>query len=145
MRAVHEYLGIAVLVANALAAAWGGVAWWRRSPSVAFWPILRTAQVITAVEVITGIVELAARHKPPDSLHYVYGIAPLVVSLAAEAMRVNATHVELQTVEDPDALERRERVLLARRIVIREMAIMSLGSILIVTLALRAAQSGGLF
>jgi hypothetical protein len=145
VRAVHEYLGIAVLVANAVAAAWGGVAWWRRSPSIAFWPILRTAQAITAVEVITGIVELAAHHKPPDSLHYVYGVAPLVISLAAEAMRLNATQIELHAVEDPDALERREQVLLARRIVIREMAIMTVGSILIVTLALRAAQSGGLF
>lgn len=145
MRAIHEYLGIAVLAANALAAVWGGVAWWRRSPSLAFWPILRTAQVIVGVEVITGVVELAAHHKPPDKLHYVYGIAPLVVSLVAEGMRVSATQTELQAVEDPDSLERPQQIALARRIVIREIAIMTVGSILIVTLALRAAQSGGLF
>jgi hypothetical protein len=44
-----------------------------------------------------------------------------------------------------DALERREQVLLARRVVMREMAIMTVGTLLIVTLALRASAVNGGF
>ncbi|GAC1320087.1 MAG: hypothetical protein NVSMB25_11850 [Thermoleophilaceae bacterium] len=145
MRAVHEFLGIAVLLANGLAAAWGGLAWYRRIASVAFWPILRTAQALVVIEVTAGLIILAGHHKPPDALHYVYGIAPLLVALVTEGMRAGAAQAELQAVVEPDALERREQVALARRVVIREMGIMTIGALLIVTLSLRAAQSGGLF
>jgi hypothetical protein len=145
MREVHEVLGIAVLAANGFAAAWGFVAWRRGSPSVVFWPILRVAQAVTVVTVLTGLVRTAGHHKPPDGLHYVYGVAPLVVAVVAEAMRIGAAQQELEGVDDPDALTRPEQLSLARRVVIREMAIMSIASVLVVTLALRAAQSGGLF
>lgn len=145
MTSLHEGLGIAVLASNALAAAWGGIAWVRSSPSGAFWPILRAAQALVALAAIDGLIVLAGHHKPPDRLHYVYGIAPLVVSLVAEGMRVAAAQTEMQAVADPNALDRRDQILLARRIVLREMGIMTIASILIVTLALRAAQSGGLF
>lgn len=134
-----------MLGANALAAGWGSVSWLRGVASVAFWPILRVAQAVVVIEVVTGVVELAGHRKPPDTLHYVYGVAPLVVSLVSEAMRAGAAQAELHGVEDPEALGRSERVALARRIVIREMAIMTVGALLILTLALRAAQSGGLF
>ena len=145
MKHVHELLGVAVLAGNGFAAAWGIGAWLRGSASVLFWPILRAAQAITAVAVVTGAVRLAGGHKPPDGLHYVYGIAPLVVSLVAEAMRIGAAKVELEGLDDADALARPEQLALARRIVIREMGIMTIACLLIVTLALRAAQSGGLF
>jgi hypothetical protein len=42
-----------------------------------------------------------------------------------------------------DALEHRDQVLLARRVVRREMGIMTIGVWLIVTLALRAYMTGG--
>ena len=145
MKQVHEYLGIAVLVANAVAAVWGGVAWRMRSPSVAFWPLLRIAQAITVVAVVTGLVRTVGHHKPPDGLHYVYGVAPLVVALVAEAMRFGAAAQELEGVEDPERLTDSEQLAIARRVVVREMAIMSIACLLVVTLALRAAQSGGLF
>ncbi len=56
-------------------------------------------------------------------------------------------HGELEALEgvDPESLPRREKVLLARRVVVREIGIMTVGVILIVTLLLRAAQSGGAF
>ncbi|MEA2404009.1 MAG: hypothetical protein QOE08_656 [Thermoleophilaceae bacterium] len=145
MSGIHEVLGIAVLAANLLAAVWGGVAWWRKVPSIAFWPILRVAQATVIAEVVLGGILWATGKKPPDNLHYVYGVAPLVVSLVCEAMRVGAAQKELQDVEDVDALDRREQVLIARRVVIRQMGVMTIGSLLIVTLALRAASSGGLF
>jgi hypothetical protein len=145
MRLVHELLGIAVLAANAVAAGWGLVSWRRASPSVVFWPLLRIAQAITAVAVVTGLVRTVGHHKPPDGLHYVYGVAPLVVALVAEAMRFGAAAQELEGIDDPEDLSDSEQLAIARRVVIREMAIMSIACVLVVTLALRAAQSGGLF
>ena len=146
MTRVHEVVGIAELGTNALAAAWGGIAWIRRDPSVVFWYLLRVAQATVVLQVGLGVALLAGGRKPPDELHYLYGIAPLVVSLVTEAMRVSQAQAEFEGIEDVEALERREQILLARRVVLREMGVMTIGTILIVTLALRAAAtSGGLF
>ncbi len=145
MSGIHEVLGIVVLATNMFAAVWGGVAWSRRVPSIPFWPILRVAQACVAVEVLAGVVLWAQGEKPPDQLHYLYGIAPLLVSLVTEGMRVGAAQRELRDVEDVDALDRREQVLVARRVVVRQMGVMTVGSILIVTLTLRSLSSGGLF
>ena len=145
MTDVHVALGVAVLGLNALAGGWGAVAWARRVPSVWFWYLLRVAQASVVVQVLLGLILLAQQREPPDGLHYVYGIAPLVVTLVSEGMRAGAAQRELEDVEDIDALERREQVAIARRVVLREMGVMTIGTILIVTLALRAASSGGLF
>jgi hypothetical protein len=145
MKDVHAIVGIATLGLNALAAVWGGVAWMRSDPSVSFWYVLRTAQLAVVVEVVLGLVRLASDAHPPDQLHYVYGVAPLVVALVTEAMRAGAAAREVESIEgDPEALPHREKVLLARRVVVREIGIMTVGVILVVTLLLRAAQSGGL-
>lgn len=128
--------------ANLLAFAWGGVAWLRRDPSTVFWYLLRVAQATVILEVVLGLVLLAQGKRPPDDLHYVYGIAPLVVSLVTEGMRVGAAQRELEDVDDVEALDRREQVLIARRVVRREMGLMTIGTLLIVTLSLRALSSG---
>jgi hypothetical protein len=142
---LHLYLGVAVLASNGLTAVWGAIAWTRRDPSTIFWYLLRTAQVIVVVQVVLGVVLLAGGKKPPDSLHYVYGIAPLVVSLVCEGARVAIAQSELEGAGDIDSLDRREQILLARRVVLREIGTMTIGAILIVTLALRAASTGGGF
>jgi hypothetical protein len=129
------------LGANGVAAAWGVVAWLRKVPSTLFWPILRVAQAVVAVEVFVGVALWLDGVEPPDSLHYLYGIAPLVVALVAEGMRVGAAQRELEEVEDFEALERREQVLLARRIVVREIGVMTISALLVVTLMLRATGS----
>lgn len=123
---------------NALAAAWGGIAWWRRDPSVWFWYVLRTAQASVVAQAVLGGV-LLAQGRDAEGLHLFYGLTPLFISLVSEGMRVNAAQFELQGVEDVEALERREQVLIARRVVMREMAIMTVGALMIVTLSLRAA------
>jgi hypothetical protein len=140
---VHAIVGIATLGLNAVAAVWGGVAWLRRDPSVSFWYVLRVAQLSVVVSVVLGVVRLAAGAHPPDQLHYVYGVAPLVIALVTEAMRADAARREVDALEgDPEALPHREKVLLARRVVVREIGIMTVGVILVVTLLLRAWQSG---
>ena len=146
MKDVHAIVGIATLGLNVVAAVWGAVAWMRADPSVSFWYVLRVAQLSVVVSVVLGLVRLAAGAKPPDSLHYVYGVAPLVIAVVTEAMRAGAAEREVAAVEgDPEDLPHREKVLLARRVVVREIGIMTVGVILVVTLLLRAAQSGGAF
>jgi hypothetical protein len=141
---VHAALALAVLAANLLAGGWGAVAWLRREPSVAFWYLLRIAQVLVVVQVVVGLLLVGSGRSAPDALHVVYGAAPLVVALVSEAMRVGAAQRELAEVGDIDALERTEQAVIARRVVRREMGIMAVGALLIVTLALRAAGTGGL-
>jgi hypothetical protein len=145
MTHVHEVFAICTLAANVVAAVWGAVAWSRGIPSRAFWYFLRVAQASVIVQVILGFVLLAQGKRPPDQLHYVYAVAPLFVALITEAMRAGASQRELEQVDDPEGLPRRDRILLARRIVLREIGIMTVGVILVVTLLIRAAQSGGLF
>jgi hypothetical protein len=145
MKHVHEVLGVGVLGANAVVAAWGTTAWLRGTPSTIFWYLLRVAQVLVVIEAVAGVVLTSGGTKVPDKLHYVYGIAPLVVSLVTEFMRAGARQTEVAAAGDIEALDRADRIRLARRIVLREIGIMTVGAILIVTLALRAAQSGGLF
>jgi hypothetical protein len=137
------YLGIAVLAANGVAAAWGGVAWLRREPSVTFWPLLRIAQAAVAVQVVVGLLLLARGASSPDGLHVAYGIVLLVIALVSEGMRVAAAQRELEDIDDIEGLERREQVAIARRVALNEMGVMTVGLLLIVTLALRAHQTGG--
>jgi hypothetical protein len=136
---VHVVVGVAVIAANALAGGWGAVAWLRREPSVVFWYLLRAAQAVVVLQAGIGLALLLTGRDSPDDLHFVYGIAPLVVSLVSEGMRVGAAQRELDEAGDLEALERREQALIARRVVRREMGVMTVGSLLIVTLALRAA------
>lgn len=146
MTDLHVVLGVVVIAANALAGAWGGVAWLRRSPSIVFWYLLRAAQVVVVVQVALGLALLLTGRESPDELHFLYGIAPLVVSLVSEGMRVGAAQRELDELEagrDLAELDRSEQAAIARRVVRREMGVMTVGALLIVTLALRAAFATG--
>jgi hypothetical protein len=138
-------LGIAVLVSNAVAAGWGAVGWLRKDAraSIVFWPLLRVAQATVVVQALVGFVLLARGDSAPDGLHAAYGIAPLVISLVSEGMRVGVAQREVDQIDDLDALERREQVAVARRVALAEMGVMTVGALLILTLALRAYQTGG--
>jgi hypothetical protein len=131
-----------VVVANAVAGGWGAVSWYRRNPSVAYWYVLRVAQASVIVQVLIGGLLLASGGTRPNGIHYVYGIAPLVVTLVAEGMRVGAAQRELEEAGDVESMPRREQVLLARRVVLREMQVTTIGTLLVLTLVLRALQTG---
>lgn len=133
-----------MLGANLAAAGWGGVAWLRKRPSVAFWYLLRVAQAVVVVQVVLGFILFARGLRAPDGLHVLYGISPLLVTLVSEGMRAGVAQSVLADVPDVHALGEAEQRALARRVVLREMGVMTVGAILIVTLALRAVQSGGL-
>ncbi len=131
--------------ANALAAGWGTAAWLRREPSIWFWYLLRVAQVVVVAQVALGLWLLISGNQPQDELHYLYGVAILAVTMVSEGMRIGAAQRELDEVEDVDALDEAEQAALARRVVMREMGVMTIGTLLIVTLALRAGASAGGF
>jgi hypothetical protein len=139
------WVGIAVLVTNLVAAGWGAVGWLRKDAraSIVFWPLLRLAQATVVVQVVVGLLLVARGASAPDGLHIVYGIAPLVVSLFSEGMRTAVAQRELEDVEDLEALDRSEQIALARRVALGEMGVMTVGALLILTLALRAYQTGG--
>lgn len=143
MTSFHLVLGIAVLVTNGAAGGWGAVAWLRDTPSVWFWYLLRVAQAAVAVQVVGGLLLLARGETSPDGLHIAYGMVPLVVTLFSEGLRLGAAQRELEHVEDVDSLGRAEQLAVARRVALAEMGVMTVGALLILTLALRAYQTGG--
>lgn len=144
MVAVHLVVGCAVIGLNLVAFAIGGVAWLRDRSSVPFWLLLRAAQVAVFIQVMLGGLLVFTNHKPDDSLHYLYGILPLLVSLIAEAARTGAAERELGDV-DFEALPAAAQQELALAIVLREMGIMAVSCGVILFLALRAAGTSGAF
>jgi hypothetical protein len=138
-------VGIAVLVTNLAAAGWGAVGWLRKDAraSIVFWPLLRVAQAAVVIQAVLGFLLVARGASAPDGLHIVYGVSPLIISLVSEGMRVGIAQREVESAGDVDALERPEQVQLAKRVALGEMGVMTVGALLILTLALRAFQTGG--
>ena len=129
---------------NLLAGAWGGVAWLQQRPSVSFWYLLRAAQVAVVLQVLVGGLLVLLGEEATGALHYVYGLAPLLVSLLAEAARAGAAERELGEV-DFQTLPRDRQRLVALAIVRREMGIMAASALVIFFLALRAAGTSAAF
>jgi hypothetical protein len=141
---LHLVLGVAVIALNLLAGAWGGIAWLRQRPSVSFWYVLRAAQVAVVVQVLVGGVLVLLGEEATGALHYIYGLAPLLVSLLAEAARAGAAERELGAAEFQSLPRERQR-LVALAIVRREMGIMALSALVILFLSLRAAGTSTAF
>jgi heme A synthase len=141
---VHLVVGCAVIALNLVAFAVGGVAWYRDRASIPFWYLLRAAQVAVFLQVMLGGLLVFTGHEPDDSLHYLYGVLPLVVSLLAEGARTGAAERELGDL-DVEALSPDAQQALALAIVRREMGIMAVSCGVILFLALRAAGTSGAF
>lgn len=142
METVHLVVGVAVLVTNLAAGVVGAIAWLRSRPNVPFWYLLRVAQVTVVLQVLLGAVLVLSGHEPPDQLHYVYGLLPLVVTLLAEGARAGAAERELEGI-DFDALPDDRKRLFALAIVRRETGIMAVAALVVFGLALRAASTSG--
>jgi len=134
-------VGIAVLASNGAAGIWGAVAWLRKDPSVWFWYLLRVAQATVVVQATIGFVLLASGREAPDGLHAAYGVTPLIIAFVSEGMRVGVAQRELEDV-DVDDLDRPQQVVVARKVALAEMGVMTIGVLMILTLALRAYQTG---
>ena len=144
MVAVHLVVGCALIGLNLGAFAVGGIAWYRDLSSIHFWYLLRAAQTAVFLQAMLGGLLVFTNHEPDDSLHYLYGILPLVVSLIAEGARAGAAERELGDI-DFEALPADSQQSLALAIVRREMGIMAVSCGVILFLALRAAGTSGAF
>ncbi len=144
MPEVHLVVGCALIALNLAAFAVGGVAWLRSRSSIPFWYLLRAAQVSVFIQAMLGGLLVLTNHEPPDNLHYLYGILPLVVSFLAEGARAGAAQRELGDV-DFESLPAAHQESLALAIVRREMGIMAVSCGVILFLALRAAGTSGAF
>ncbi|MDQ3991535.1 MAG: hypothetical protein M3245_04390 [Actinomycetota bacterium] len=84
MRSVHLVVGWTIVAGFAVVAVWGLGAWViRRHPGRAFWWSVAVVQVGLLVQLLAGIVLLAAGGRRPV-LHYVYGVVfPVAVLLVA--------------------------------------------------------------
>jgi hypothetical protein len=138
METAHLIIGVAVLASNLVAGVLGAVAWLRARPSVVFWYLLRVAQATVVAQVLAGSVLLLFGDEAADGLHYVYGTLPLLVTLLAEGARAGAAERELAGL-DFDSLPAGRQRLLALGIVRRETGIMTVSTLVVFVLALRAA------
>ena len=144
MAGVHLVVGVSLIGLNLLAAAWGGVAWLRERASIAFWYMLRAAQVSVFIQVTLGALLVVTGHEAADGLHYLYGVLPLPVSLLAEAARTGAAEREIGELEF-ESLPGDQQRTIALAIVRHEMGIMTVSCIVIFFLALRAAGTSSAF
>jgi ABC-type phosphate transport system auxiliary subunit len=144
MTDVHLVAGVTLIALNLLAAVWGGVAWLRDHASIAFWYMLRAAQVSVFIQVMLGALLVVTGHEAADGLHYLYGVLPLPVSLLAEAARTGAAEREIGELEFEELPAEQQRGI-ALAIVRREMGIMTVSCIVIFFLALRAAGTSSAF
>ncbi len=138
---VHITVGVAVIATSLAAGIWGGVAWLRDRPSVGFWYALRVEQVAVVLQATLGAILLLSGREAASGLHYVYGVAPLLISLLAEAARAGAAEREL-TGLDFESLPRARQRLTALAIVRRETGIMAVSALVVFGLAVRAATTG---
>jgi hypothetical protein len=143
VRDVHIAVGVLALALNLVAALWGGWAWSRSRPSVWFWRILRAGQAAVVLEAVIGGVLLAIGRKA-SSLHLIYGVLPVIISLIAEQFRISSAQMILDArgFEDAQAVGRlsaadQRGVVIA--IVRREIGVMTLSAFVVVVLLARAA------
>jgi hypothetical protein len=83
MLAAHEALAVAVLVAAAVASAWGFVSHRRGGAAGALLGhMLALVQTLLVAQVGLGLLLLSDGRRAPDDLHYAYGTLALAAVLA---------------------------------------------------------------
>ena len=146
MKDVHIAVGVLSIALTAAAGLLGAWRYWRAEPSVWFWRLLRSGQVVIVVEAALGGI-LAINHKA-SSLHVVYGLLPLAVSFVAEQLRVASAQMVLDARGHESAaavgeLPEDQQRSIVLTILLREMGVMTLAALVIVVLLARAAGTAG--
>jgi hypothetical protein len=140
---VHLVVGVASLVITGAAALWGGWSWWRWQSSEWFWRLLRAAQATVVLEALLGGV-LLLMHRKAVSLHYLYGVLPILVSFIGEQLRIASAQMVLdaqgfESTDEVGQLPASEQQHLVRSIVRREIGVMALAALVMFVLLGRAA------
>ncbi len=137
---------LALALLNVLPGLLGAWRWHRLQPSRAFWILLRVAQVAALVYAVAIGALAAAGHYSSERLFYLYALLPLAIGFVAEQLRVASAQTILDQHDLTDAravgdLPEQEQHAIVASIVRREMGVMTLSALVVVFLALRAAET----
>jgi hypothetical protein len=137
---------IVLAVLNAMPGVLGAWRWYRHESSRGFWVLLRVAQIAAIVYAAAIGVLAATGHSSSESLFYLYALLPLAIAFVAEQLRVASAQTILDQREIPNAqavgdLPEDDQQQIVALIVRREMGVMCLSALVVVFLALRAAET----
>lgn len=137
---------IVVAALNAAPALLGGWRWRQGETSRAFWILLRIGQAAAVLLAAAVGLLAAAGHYSSERLFYLYALLPLAIAFIAEQLRVTSaqTILDRRELEDAQAvgqLPQEEQRLIVNTILRREMGVMALSAVVVVFLALRAAET----
>lgn len=137
---------IALASLNGVPGLLGAWRWYRYESSRAFWILLRLGQVAALVYAAVVGVLAAGGHDSSERLFYLYALLPLAIGFVAEQLRVASAQTILDQRELADAqavgeLPEDEQHEIVALIVRREMGVMTLSALVVVFLALRAAET----
>jgi len=140
---VHIAFGVLTITLNAAACLFGAWCWWRATPNLWFWRLLRVAQASLVVQAALGGILVLLGNKPP-SLHVIYGLLPLAVSFIGEQLRISSAEAVLdsrgfESAAQVGELPEDEQRGIVTAIVQRETGVMTLAAFVIVVLLARAA------
>jgi hypothetical protein len=144
--AAVAWAAIALAALNAVPGLLGAWRWYRHESSRGFWLLLRVAQVGALVFAVAVGVLAAAGHASSEELFYLYSLLPLAIGFVAEQLRVASAQTILDQHQLPSAqavgeLADEEQHEIVALIVRREMGVMCLSALVVVFLALRAAET----
>jgi hypothetical protein len=137
---------VALAALNAIPGLLGAFSWYRFQGSRGFWVLLRVAQVGAIVYAVAVGALAAAGHSSTDQLFYLYALLPLAIGFVAEQLRVASAQTVLdqrglRSAQAVGELPEREQHELVALIVRRELGVMTLSALVVVFLALRAAET----
>jgi hypothetical protein len=137
---------VALAALSAVPGLLGAWRWYRCEGSRGFWLLLRVAQVGAIVYAVAVGVLAAAGHSSTEELFYLYALLPLAIGFVAEQLRVASAQTILDQRELAGAnavgkLSESEQQEVVAAIVRREMGVMALSALVVVFLALRAAET----
>ena len=137
---------IALGALNAVPAALGVWRWCRGESSRAFWVALRAGQIGALLFAVAVGALAAAGNDSSEGLFYLYALLPLAVGFVAEQLRVLSAQTvldrrELSSAQAVGELPESMQQEIVAAIVRREMGVMSLSALVVVFLALRAAET----
>ncbi|MGK2956019.1 MAG: hypothetical protein ACSLFI_10165 [Solirubrobacterales bacterium] len=145
MSTTYLALGLAVIAINLVAGVAGAIAWQRQSAGMAFWYLLRAAQLATVIFVIFELVIFVGGNRAEDGLHYLYVFLPVIASFLAEGMRGASASQELGETDFKSLPEEKQQKV-ALAIVRRETGVMTVACFVIAFLIWRAIiTDSGLF
>ena len=150
METVATTTALVVAVLNGVAAAAGGVLWWRVDPRPWVWPLIRAGQGAAVLFALLAGIAYVSGARPDDGLFWLYAVLPSAISFFAEQFRILAAQTVLDARGLADAqavgtLPERDQRSVVLQIVRRELGVMALAAGVIAFLALRAlSETAGL-